>query len=56
MGVLEQITELKNQIKGNPNNPNLKLELNQLRMLFQGNILAFEQMRIGLEDPNSKKL
>lgn len=56
MGVLEQVAELKNHLKRNPQDPNLKIELDQLRSLFQSNILAFEQMRVGLEDPETQEL
>ena len=51
---MDQVTELKNHLNNRPTDENAKRELYQLRVLFQNNILKYEEMRIGLEDPNPK--
>ena len=53
---MDQVTELKNHLNNRPTDENAKRELYQLRVLFQNNILKYEEMRIGLEDPNPKQL
>ena len=50
LNIVQQINELKSQLRRNPSDPNVKIELDQIRILFQSNIAAFEQMRVGLQE------
>lgn len=45
---IANIIEIKDQLKQNPQDENLKRQLNQIRYMFQSNIEVFEQMRCGL--------